>query len=238
MPLDYSIVGEGEPLLLLLGFGMSREDALELGYVAALQNRWRLICVSPRGHGASPAPHGADRYRLPAIVADIAALLDTLGVQKTAVWGYSLGAKFALGLAAWHPRRVSGLLLGGFEQNSDFVAADDIVMQTLRQGGAAWRALWQQLMAVPPGMAARLEASDMAALQALRLAEKDWPDMAGLLARLEVEPTLYAAEGCFARQDMEKMAAARKLSCVLLPGCDHFTLLAQSEKAVSALLPA
>ncbi|WP_145964016.1 alpha/beta fold hydrolase [Chromobacterium phragmitis] len=233
--LDYAEFGAGQPLLLLLGFGMGHEDAIELGYAAAMKNRCRLICVSPRGHGTSPAPGEVSAYGLEAIVSDIAQALDGLQVEKTAVWGYSLGAKLALGLAAWHPQRVERMLLGGFETQSVFSPETDIVLEALRQGGEAWRDLWRRLMPVPAGMAERLAAADRKALQALRLAEKEWPDMGSLLGQCEMPVALYAADRCFARANMAALAEAHGLACAILPGCDHFSLLAEPARVAAAV---
>ncbi|WP_199181270.1 alpha/beta fold hydrolase [Chromobacterium alticapitis] len=219
--------------MLLLGFGMSHEDALELGYAAALGDRYRLICVSPRGHGGSPAPRETSAYVLDALVADIAELLTRLQIDKAEVWGYSLGAKLALGLGAEHPQRVERLLLGGFERKSDFEPGADIVLQTLRQGGEAWRDLWQSLMSVPGGMAQRLQAADMDALQALRRGERDWPDMLDLLKRVACPLRLYVADACFAKADMLEMAEQLGRTCIVVPDADHFALLPCSESLIT-----
>ncbi|MBM2886273.1 alpha/beta hydrolase [Chromobacterium phragmitis] len=225
MTLDYAEYGSGRPLLLLLGFGMSHEDALALGYVAALRDHYRLICVSPRGIGVCPAPSETSAYAMESMVADIADLLTQLGIEKALVWGYSLGAKLALGLAAWHPHCIERILLGGFERKSDFEPETDIVLTTLRQGGEAWGDLWQSLMVVPVDMARRLQAADMHALQALRRGERDWPDMLDLLKQATCPVDLYAADNCFARTDMLKMARQTGRQCEVVSNADHFSLL-------------
>jgi len=235
LALDYAVYGSGRPLVLLLGFGMGHEDAYELGYLAPLIGRYQVICVSARGHGASPAPLAADAYALADIVADIDALLARLSVHDALVWGYSLGAKFALGLAAWHPERVGGLVLGGFERHSRVDVEKDLVLETLRAGGQPWCALWQRLMPVPPGMASRLQGCNREALRALRLAEGTWPDLGELLAQVKVPVRMYAAADCFALADMQELAASRGDTCTVLSECDHFSLLAQPERVVRRL---
>ncbi|MGR2682618.1 alpha/beta fold hydrolase [Chromobacterium haemolyticum] len=225
MTLDYAEYGSGHPLLLLLGFGMSHEDVLALGYVEVLQDRYRLICVSPRGHGASPAPSATSAYALESIVLDIADLLTQLGIERVSVWGYSLGAKLALGFAAWYPHRTESLLLGGFERKSDFEPKTDIVLTSLRQDGDAWRDLWQSLMVVPMAMARRLQDANLDALQALRLGEREWPDMLDLLKQATCPVQLYVAENCFAKVDMLEMARQAGRQCEVVSDVDHFSLL-------------
>jgi pimeloyl-ACP methyl ester carboxylesterase len=224
--IEYSVCGEGPPLLLVFGFGMSQEDWAALGYVGLLARHFQVIAVSPRGHGRSSKPRAAADYALAAIAADLLAVLDVLAVPRALVWGYSLGAKFALALAAQAPERVAGLVLGGFEPASEVNLEDDLVTDTLRRGGAAWRALWGRLAAFPAAMSARLEACDAAALLALREAEAGWGSLETVIDALRVPCLLYAAEHCFARQAV--LAASRRIAGARYlerAGADHFSLI-------------
>ncbi|PCC67221.1 Pimeloyl-ACP methyl ester carboxylesterase [Nannocystis exedens] len=224
--IEYSVSGEGAPLLLVFGFGMSQEDWAALGYVGLLARHFQAIAVSPRGHGRSSKPHEASDYSLAAIAGDLVAVLDALAVPRAVVWGYSLGAKFALALAAQAPERVAGLVLGGFETASEVNLEDDIVTHTLRRGGAAWRELWDRMAAFPAPMLARLEACDTAALLALREAEAGWGSFESIVDGLRVSGLLYAAEHCFARQSVvaasRRIAGARYLERA---AADHFSLI-------------
>jgi pimeloyl-ACP methyl ester carboxylesterase len=62
-----------------------------------------------RGHGMSERPAGG--YRVDDLVADLAALLDQLGVARADLVGNSFGGLIALAFAAAHPARVSGVAL-------------------------------------------------------------------------------------------------------------------------------
>lgn len=76
-----------------------------------LPSDMRVIALDLRGHGSSsPAP--AD-YRIDALAADVAALMDELGVLRATVVGHSLGTLVAQSLAAKHPARVERLALLG-----------------------------------------------------------------------------------------------------------------------------
>lgn len=226
MAIEYSVSGEGVPLLLVFGFGMSQEDWAALGYVGLLARHFQVIAVSPRGHGRSSKPHDAAAYSLAAIAGDLVAVLDDLAVPRAVVWGYSLGAKFALTLAAQAPERVAGLVLGGFELASEVNLADDIVTHTLRRGGPAWRELWDRMAAFPAPMSARFEACDTAALLALREAEAGWGSLESIVDGLRVPGILYAAEHCFARQVV--VAASRRITGARYlerAAADHFSLI-------------
>jgi len=74
----------------------------------------RLIAPDLRGRGRSnalPGPAG-----MAAHAADMVALLDALGIERTVVVGHSMGAFVSVVLADLHPDRVSSLVLidGGF----------------------------------------------------------------------------------------------------------------------------
>ena len=68
-----------------------------------------VVLYDLRGHGLSERPPRG--YRVDDLVADLAALLDALGVARADLVGNSFGGLVALAFAAAHPARVSGLAL-------------------------------------------------------------------------------------------------------------------------------
>jgi 2-succinyl-6-hydroxy-2,4-cyclohexadiene-1-carboxylate synthase len=98
----------GPALLLLHGFTGS--SAAWEPYVEAW-SEFTTIAVDLLGHGRSDCPADPDRYRMECCVADLLAVLDTLGVERTAVLGYSLGGRVALHLALHAPERLWALIL-------------------------------------------------------------------------------------------------------------------------------
>ncbi len=77
--------------------------------VEQFATRHRVIVPDLRGHGRSrglPPP-----YTVAALAGDLANLLDDLGVDSTAVLGYSQGGAVAQQLALDHPKRCSRLVL-------------------------------------------------------------------------------------------------------------------------------
>jgi pimeloyl-ACP methyl ester carboxylesterase len=116
MRIHYRDEGTGPPLMLVHGFGSSLFTWD--GWVRELAGKRRLIRLDLPGFGLTgPAPDGdyrADRY-----VRVIAALLDSLGVQRTDIAGNSLGGRTALMFALEHPERVRKMILvdaGGYAQ--------------------------------------------------------------------------------------------------------------------------
>ncbi len=94
------------PLLLLHGlFGASGNW---MGVAKRLQNDFRLILPDLRNHGRSPH-HAVMDY--PAMVGDLLALLDRLGLDSASLLGHSMGGKAAMWLALTQPERVDRLLV-------------------------------------------------------------------------------------------------------------------------------
>jgi non-heme chloroperoxidase len=69
----------------------------------------RVIAVSQRGHGDSDRP--ATGYRVEDFAADVAPLLDVLGIERAVVAGHSGSCLVARRVAMDNPERVAGLVL-------------------------------------------------------------------------------------------------------------------------------
>lgn len=73
----------------------------------ALEETFRVVRYDTRGHGASPVPAGP--YSIDDLADDLVALLDRLGVGRSAIVGLSLGGMIAMRVAVRHPERVWSL---------------------------------------------------------------------------------------------------------------------------------
>jgi pimeloyl-ACP methyl ester carboxylesterase len=106
MVLNAIQAGEGPPVVLLHGlFGAARN----FGAVQrALAARFRVIALDMRNHGDSP--HAPD-MRYPVQAADVRETLLSLGIEKAAVIGHSMGGKAAMALALRWPDQVGRLLV-------------------------------------------------------------------------------------------------------------------------------
>lgn len=116
----YATFGRGQPVVLLHG-GLA--NANYWGHqVRALARRYQVIVMDSRGHGRSSRnkqPYGYDL-----MASDVLALMDHLGIKKTAIVGWSDGAIIGLDIAMQHPERVSKLF--AFAANSDPSGVADI----------------------------------------------------------------------------------------------------------------
>jgi pimeloyl-ACP methyl ester carboxylesterase len=105
--LGYQVFGKGEPLILLHGgFGSVEMFGPNVELLAAGR---QVIGVDPQSHGRSPA---ADRpMRFETMADDIAALMRSLGFERAAIMGFSLGGGVGLRAAIQHPDVVERLVL-------------------------------------------------------------------------------------------------------------------------------
>jgi pimeloyl-ACP methyl ester carboxylesterase len=74
-----------------------------------LARSFRVLLVDNRGVGESDAPEGP--YAVSQMAADVAAVLDDAGIERSHIFGVSLGGYIAQDLALTHPERVQKLVL-------------------------------------------------------------------------------------------------------------------------------
>lgn len=105
--LGYRIIGEGEPLILLPGgFGTVEMFGPNIELLAASR---QVIGVDLQSHGRSPATDRPMRFET--MADDIAGLIRTLGLERAAIMGFSLGGGVGLRTAIQHPDVVERLVL-------------------------------------------------------------------------------------------------------------------------------
>ena len=161
MTLAHDVQGSGPPLLLIHGGTLDRR--MWEPNMAALTERHRVVRCDLRGYGASPPPDGPYSH-----ADDVRALLATLGIERAAVAGLSLGAGVALELALAHPDVVAALVLvdtdlPGVPLDPDLRAAMGVAFGHARDGDLdAAREAW-----LATSLFARSPAGVVAALRAI-----------------------------------------------------------------------
>ena len=113
--LAYERRGKGTPLMLIHGYPLDHSIWNEVA--AQLENDFDLILPDLRGFGESTPVEMP--YAISDIANDLAALLDSLGVEQTALAGHSMGGYVALAFAKAFPQRVSGLALVSSQAAAD-----------------------------------------------------------------------------------------------------------------------
>ena len=103
----YEEVGSGPTIVWIPGTGLRGSTWRQ--QVEHFRDRFHCVTVDLRGSGESGGAHTA--FGVADLAADVAAVLDTLGVQKVTAIGLSLGSAVAQELALARPRLVSQLVL-------------------------------------------------------------------------------------------------------------------------------
>ena len=104
----YRVVGSGPPLVLIMGYGWTMEGwDPRLVHALARHNRVVMFDNSGVGHTQElPQPFSID-----AMADQTSALIDTLGLGRPDVLGWSMGGTIAQALAVLHPAQVHRLVL-------------------------------------------------------------------------------------------------------------------------------
>lgn len=107
--------GEGEPIVLVHGFGSNlRVNWRSTGWIDTLRRDGRrVVALDNRGHGGSSKVYEPELYRPGLMARDVDNLMDHLGIASADVMGYSMGARVAAFLAAERPSRVRSAVFGG-----------------------------------------------------------------------------------------------------------------------------
>ena len=131
VPIAFIDEGEGEPIVLIHGFGSNIEvNWLSTGWVRTLTAAGRrVIALDNRGHGDSGKLYDPEVYGMPVMAGDARRLLDHLDLTAADVMGYSMGARITAYLATEHPQRVRSAVFSGLGDQlvKPFAAADTIV---------------------------------------------------------------------------------------------------------------
>lgn len=98
--------GNGPPLIFLAGLGNTAHAFDD--FAPAFTDRFHVIALTRRGFGESD--HPATGYDTPRLVADIAAVLDSLRLERVSMVGHSIAGEEMTRFAATYPRRVARLV--------------------------------------------------------------------------------------------------------------------------------
>jgi pimeloyl-ACP methyl ester carboxylesterase len=106
MRMYYEVSGAGDPLVVLHGAYMNIPSMGAI--IPRLARTHRVYAVELQGHGRTTDIDRPITY--PNLADDVAALMDSVGLQKADVFGYSMGAQVGLQLAMRHPAKVNKLV--------------------------------------------------------------------------------------------------------------------------------
>lgn len=237
----YEVEGAGAPLVLHHGYSGSLRDWYHNGYVAALQDRYRLVLVDARGHGRSDKPHDVSAYALGTRARDVVSILDALGIERTLYCGFSMGGNVAYGLLTSQPERVAGAAILAADPSPYDTTEWNRIIGILEDGGMEGYA--EATRSDDEGSNAEearaiLLAQDPRALVASKMDTRDWPGVAEAFAEVTV-PTFLVGGDADPIYPLIAQAASSNAQAemVTLPGLDHVTTFRRSDLALPLVQP-
>ena len=105
--ISYEIQGEGDPVILVHGFGVKKE--VWMCQYGPLSEKFKVIRFDNRGAGESDHPD--ELFTMEMLAGDIRGLMDALNLEKAHVIAWSLGGMFAQHFAIKYPERLNKLVL-------------------------------------------------------------------------------------------------------------------------------
>ena len=229
VPIWYEEHGDhgGPPIVALHGGILTFEGSF--GDVLPWLTVGRLVIgVELQGHGRTPdtgRPMSIDRF-----ADDVAELLDRLGIERADLWGFSLGALTATGVAVRHPAKVRRLVLAAVNIRSDGYhpeitapEQDDPRLPT-EEEFAAWRTAYESVAPNPDDFFPFLER--------MQPVVHDWPGWTADEIRSITAPTLLViGDRDFVRLDhaAEMLDLFADCRLAVLPGTKHTEVMQRSE---------
>ncbi len=233
LELYYESHGKGPAVTFLHGAGGSHLSWWQ--QVPEFSRRYRCITIDHRGYGQTV---DANDQGMAAFAGDLEALLDELGLQRTALVAQSMGGLTALEFALRRPERVTALAMcdtwGFFDWPEGRSLLRNREPGTNRPGGMGKRYprehpegafLYQQLSALNPPLEGRL------AVDRLALGSPERPSRANVPTRKDVEqlsvPALFLVGGDdpLVPPELIRMTASlvQGSEYVEVPGAGHST---------------
>jgi pimeloyl-ACP methyl ester carboxylesterase len=111
--IGYEIYGEREPTILLMPTWTIVHSRFWKSQIPYLSRHFRVVTYDGPGNGRSDRPLAPAAYELEAEIGYARAVLEASGTDRAVVTALSMGANWALGLAAKEPHLVAGVALIG-----------------------------------------------------------------------------------------------------------------------------
>ena len=250
----YEILGSGEPMVLIGGSGLGRQN---MDAVIPLLNDYALLNFDQRGYGDSDRT-GLEGMRIEAWADEVVGLMDAIGWPKAHIHGTSFGGMVALAVAIRHPARCLSVIPNAFFAKPD--GARKLMLEVWRDyAGAAglkrgFAAHIATLSLHPDYLDAHPEAADDL-LRMLSLVSVDtWRaavdamfhlDLSGELGGCEVPALIIAGEiDTITPVDMSPSGVGQRKTAQLLPhgeivvfeGIGHATVLEAPQRHADAIV--
>ena len=213
----YATYGAGDPVLLIHG-GLGHAD-IWANQVIDLMADHLVIVADSRGHGRST--RNADPYGYDLMTSDYVALLDTLGIAKVDVVGWSDGGIIGIDMAMNYPTRVDQVFAQAANITTDgvdpAVATDDVFNAYIAAMAVDYAAMSPTPTEFDPFVA---QISNMWATQ------PNWTDAQMAAITVPVQVIVGEYDEAILRPHSEHMAdVIPGADLVILPDASHFAML-------------
>jgi 3-oxoadipate enol-lactonase len=215
--------GKGEPALVLLhAFPLDHHVWKDVRGILA--ERHRVILLDFRGFGRSQSAPGP--YSMDLLAADVAAVLDSLGVERAVVGGASMGGYVALAFLAAYPERVAGLALVDSRATADTEEA--------KQGR-------EKMMELAKSQGAGAVVEEMVPKFFAPTTERERPELIDWVRRLGEVATVEGIVGALAalrdRPDRTDLLARTKVPVAVVVGEHDAITPPESSRSMAESLP-
>jgi pimeloyl-ACP methyl ester carboxylesterase len=249
--IGFDEIGDG-PNALLLVHGHPFNRSMWRPQLGALREAgWRVVAPDLRGYGETTVVAG--KTPLHVFAADLAALLDHLGIDAVVVAGLSMGGQIVMEFARQYPDRVRGLVLAATFPQSDTDEGkrtrNAMADRLLREGMSTYAAdahprmlaarTIETMPDVADHVAAMMRATDPVGAAAALRGRAERPSYEETLAGLRVPALIVVgSEDAFTtREHAERMRDLLEGSeLVWLEGIGHMPNLESSERFNTALV--
>jgi 3-oxoadipate enol-lactonase len=193
--IHWDSLGQGEPVVLIMGLGCS--SAMWFRVAPQLAKQHRVILIDNRGSGQTVVPHFVV-HRVQHMAADIAAVLDAAGEFDAHLIGFSMGGMIAQQFAIDFPARVRSLALLGTHSGGAWATQAEPRVRRLLFDKATMSAT-DSLHAMRPFTYARETADDL-------FDEDSLVRLANQPSARDYQAQLYALIGWSAYQQLPRFA--------------------------------
>lgn len=116
--ISYEVTGEGEPLVMIMGF--LADSRMWMLQTPVFAEHFKCITLDNRGVGNSSRPPGP--YTMEQMAGDVLAVMDDAGIESAHVLGISMGGAIAQHVVLKAPERVRSLVLAAtFSRHNEWL---------------------------------------------------------------------------------------------------------------------
>lgn len=230
VPIAHEVHGTGSPALVLV-HGWSCDRSYWKEQLEYLAPQYQLVLIDLAGHGESGL--GRKDYTMAAFGADVAAVVDSLGLGSVVLVGHSMGADVVVEAAKLLPGKVAGLVwVDQYDSLDTFHTEADVnaFMEKFRKDFRAATTAFVRGMfgpAADPGLVDRIS-KDMASappavgLSALRNTLLNGPNIPPALAALKLPVvTINADRNPTDHESLKKHG----VKAFVMPDIGHFAMV-------------